>query len=39
MLPKLPLEKIVTSLAIAVLLCASLAIGVEMGKFVADIWR
>jgi len=38
-MPRKPVEKIVTIVAFAILLCASLAIGVELGKFVANIWR
>ena len=40
MLPrKRPLEKVLTAIAIVIVLCASVAIGVQSGRFIGSIWR
>ena len=36
---KPPLEKMLTTIAIFILLCASPAIGVELGRLIGGVWR
>jgi hypothetical protein len=36
---KSPLERILTTIAIVIVLCASAAIGLQVGRFIGSIWR